>query len=56
MTDARLTGTLMVTGVWRLTGEVMLTVLVVMFIWAAMGRGVAGDAAAIHIGGDGSGV
>lgn len=32
LTDARLTGPVMVTGCCRLTGDVMLTVLVAMFI------------------------
>lgn len=32
LTDARLTGLVMVTGCCRLTGDVMLTALVVMFI------------------------
>lgn len=40
LTDARLTGPVMVTGCCRLTGDVMLTVLVVMFIWAAMVTGL----------------
>lgn len=31
-TDAKFTGPVMVTGCWRLMGDVMLTVLVVMFI------------------------
>lgn len=39
LTEARLTGPVMVTGCCRLTGEVMLTVLVVMFIWAAIVTG-----------------
>lgn len=36
LTEAMLTGPVMVTGCWRLTGDVMLTVLVLMFICAAM--------------------
>lgn len=36
LTEAMLTGPVMVTGCWRPTGDVMLTVLVVMFICAAM--------------------
>ena len=40
LTEAMLTGPVMVTGYWRLTGDVMLTVLVLMFIWAAMVTGL----------------
>lgn len=40
LTEAMLTGPVMVTGCWRLTGEVMLTVLVLMFICAAMVTGL----------------
>lgn len=40
LTDAMLRGPVMVTGWWRLTGEVMFTVLVVMFICAAMVTGL----------------
>lgn len=36
LTEAMLMGPVMVTGCWRLTGDVMLTVLVLMFICAAM--------------------
>jgi len=36
LTEARFTGPVMVTGCCRLTGDVMLTVLVEMFIWAVM--------------------
>lgn len=39
LTEAMLTGPVMVTGCWRLTGDVMLTVLVLMFICAAMVTG-----------------
>lgn len=39
-TEAMLTGPVMVTGCWRLTGDVMLTVLVLMFICAAMVTGL----------------
>lgn len=39
LTDAMFTGPVMVTGCCRLTGDVMLTVLVEMFIWAAMVTG-----------------
>ena len=39
LTEAKLTGPVMVTGCCRLTGEWMLTVLVVMFIWAAIVTG-----------------
>lgn len=38
-TEARLMGPVMVTGCCKLTGEVILTVLLVMFIWAAMVTG-----------------
>lgn len=40
LTEAMLTGPVMVTGCWRLTGDVMLTVLVLMFICAAMVTGL----------------
>lgn len=40
LTEAMLTGPVMVTGCCRLTGDVMLTVLVVMFICAAMVTGL----------------
>lgn len=36
LTDAMFTGPVMVTGCCRLRGDVMLTVLVEMFIWAAI--------------------
>lgn len=36
LTEAMLMGPVMVTGCWRLTGDVMLTVLVLMFICVAM--------------------
>lgn len=36
LTEAMLMGPVMVTGCWRLSGDVMLTVLVLMFICAAM--------------------
>lgn len=39
LTEAMLTGPVMVTGCCRLTGDVMLTVLVLMFICAAMVTG-----------------
>lgn len=39
-TDAMLTGLVRVTGCWRLTGDVMLTVLVPMFICAAIVTGL----------------
>lgn len=39
LTEAMLTGPVMVTGCWRLIGDVMLTVLVLMFICAAMVTG-----------------
>lgn len=38
-TEARLRGPVMVTGCGKLTGEAILTVLLVMFIWAAMVTG-----------------
>lgn len=38
--EARFTGPVMVTGCCRFTGDVMLTVLVAMFIWAAMVTGL----------------
>lgn len=40
LTEAMLTGPVMVTGCWRLIGDVMLTVLVLMFICAAMVTGL----------------
>lgn len=40
LTEAMLTGPVMVTGCWRLTGDVMFTVLVLMFICAAMVTGL----------------
>lgn len=40
LTEAMLTGPVIVTGCWRLTGDVMLTVLVLMFICAAMVMGL----------------
>lgn len=40
LTEAMLTGPVIVTGCCRLTGEVMLTVLVLMFICAAMVTGL----------------
>ncbi len=40
LTEAMLTGPVMVTGCWRLMGDVMLTVLVLMFICAAMVTGL----------------
>lgn len=40
LTDAMFTGPVIVTGCCRLTGDVMLTVLVEMFIWAAMVTGL----------------
>lgn len=39
-TDAMLTGPVRVTGCWRLTWDVMLTVLVLMFICAAIVTGL----------------
>lgn len=39
LTEAMLTGPVIVTGCWRLTGDVMLTVLVLRFICAAMVTG-----------------
>lgn len=40
LTEAMFTGPVMVTGCCRLTGDVILTVLVEMFIWAAMVTGL----------------
>lgn len=40
LTEAMFTGPVMVTWCCRLTGDVMLTVLVEMFIWAAMVTGL----------------
>lgn len=40
LTEAMFTGPVMVTGCCRLTGDVILTVLVEMFIWAAIVTGL----------------